>query len=166
MGYIRSRTGLALGPPEFVLALLGCAVLGAGWWWLTVSERPHWELTQGRVVIGTVEKRGPAGGMRPGPVRVTYRYEVLGTPYTGHWEGLWPQGYSPNALSHDRIHDLEREGYPLVVAYNPANPRMSDLHRVRAPGSVFTPWLFLAAAGAAAVYLLWFYPRLRARRAR
>lgn len=116
------------GLPEAVgVALLGLAVTCAALWWRG-RDRIEWRRTAGEVVRCEFRRVHYNAPDSPYRVEIAYAYSLNGVRYTGEWSGYWPQIESPNALPEHRVRELEEEGYPLVVFYDPSDASRSRLH--------------------------------------
>lgn len=141
---------VALG---LIVLVVLCAVV-----WAQSNLEPAWDQAPGSVVACELIKREYGGAAEPEQVRLTYEYHVQGHAYTGNWEGFWPQAHSPNALPRSELAQLRTAGFPLTVAFNPADPAMNVLHRDAKTKPQFYPWLTLGLLGITVVYLLRIYP--------
>lgn len=93
-------------------------------------------------------------------VRVAYEYFVNGVRYRGSWTGLWPEANSPNALSAERLQELERPGHPLTVYFDVNSPSTSRIHDTpynvgRVYGAAFGAGVVLLVLYAVRVYPAW-----------
>ena len=146
------------GLPELVaLLLVALAVVPAGLWWQR-NTRPDYSKTAGRVKECEIRLTHYNATNLLKKVRMTYTYGVGAGTLTGTWEGYWPSADSPNALPQNKLDDLRTKDYPLVVLYDPADPRKSRLHYPNTGPHTMYGVVALAAALGAVVYLAAGYP--------
>ena len=148
--YIHVVTGLIL---LFVTAI--CFVL----WWFAVTQTV-WIRTRGRIVSCSIEKVHYNAEPYRHKVSLTYEYFVGPNHYRGHFKGMWPQLDSPNSLPENRIEELQRPGFPLVVLYERDNPGHSVLHPQERHHAVLFCGLSLAGFLLSVFYWFRVFPRL------
>lgn len=128
MGLYRQRRLQKAGLPEFVCVLLaGVTVAFLVLSWRSRNETA-WLTVKGEVVRCQVDRGQYHVVDTPYNVRLSYKYDVGGTTFTGKWSGYWPVNHSPNALPPLRVSELEQPGYLLQIACNPDNASDSRVH--------------------------------------
>jgi len=146
------------GLPDLVgLALLGLVCIPAILWW-RAGIQPDWVRTGGRILECNLVRTHYNAEDSPTKVSVQYEYTTLSGTYAGSWSGFWPNVHSPNQLAYDRVEELQRPGFPLVVLYDPANPSQSRLHNVNDTQGIFYGLIFALVLAGAFFYFVRIYP--------
>lgn len=143
----------------FILALFA-AVTPISFWWMRLN-RPIWNNAPGSIVSGTVLSTHYNAERYDPKVRAQYQYLVGTVTFRGTFEGFWPDVGSPNALPPERLQEITAPGHPLVVAYDPENPRRSVLHPIVEESQLKYFLLTVAGLMLAGGYCLVIYPAWR-----
>jgi hypothetical protein len=151
-----------LGRPEILgLLLIAALVAPATLWWRDAMV-DQWAVASGTVLACEIrDTHYNAQDYRP-VVSIRYHYYVNGRDHEGEWRGLWPEAGSPNALSGDQLSQLTVSGRPLMVFYNPSNPRQSSPHEHGAGGQI----TYASATVFALCLVIWYFVWVLPNRAR
>lgn len=158
MGLHQHKTFTKMGLPEaLILFLLAITILPISLFWL--SDTPwNWRMTDGEVVNGYLLTTHTNAQDYPTKVSIAYRYRVDGSILLSTWEGFWPPAKSPNALPSSALNVLKRTGHPLVVLYDPNNPKISRLHYAGQDQQMFYGMLSVGFSVISILYCLKIYP--------
>lgn len=131
--------------------------------WVQENVRPSKTATVGRVTQCDITLTHYNATDLRQKVSLDYAYDVGGTTYHGHFEGLWPQAHSPNALIGDDVNRLRNAGFPLQVFYDPRNPRYASIHEAVEVTRTQYARISLAALAVTLLYCVYVYPNWKER---
>jgi hypothetical protein len=146
--------------PEFRGLALAVGVCVPAVLWYQGVAHSTWQRTTGHVTQCEVRETHYNATDEGTKVSLTYRYDVLGIPFTASWTGFWPEAdeQSPNALAPSELHNLQTPEYPLVVFYDPNNPTSSLIHTGNVGDVAVYKWLFGGLFALTMYYIIRVYP--------
>jgi hypothetical protein len=148
-----------LGFPEVFTGVLFLVLIGVALLTLRANLAPRFYAVQGTVLHAALIDLPYSATREPDQVEMVYTYRVDGKPYTGHFQGFWPQAGGLNALPRAEWPRLTVRGCPLTVMVDPANPGYSLLHHRDPLSPQAMNMLAFAMLAAMLYYLLRIYPR-------
>ena len=161
MSLQRRKKHLKVGAPEAVAGLLFALVLLPAVLWWGANLQPAWSRVAGYVVACDLTHHAYSQDKWPDEVQLTYAYTVNGHPYTGRYQGAWPQAHSPNAMPKQELRKLQERDFPVLIFYDPTDPAHSMLHYTSSLQPVTYQRLTIAALVLALAYFIKVYPAWR-----